>query len=256
MLRSAKELLECVVDGSDGAIGRIHDLYFDDQDWAIRFLVVETGAWLEGRRVLISPVALRESDWEQRRMPASITREQVAKSPAVDSHKPVSRQHEVENLAYYGYPPYWGGSGLWGHGMRPASMLAAEAGAAEPGAAGPERAFADMQARVRRERGDDPHLRSLRAMIRYHVRATDGEIGHVDGMIIDEGHWTIDSLIVNTSDWWLGHQVLVAPKSISDVSWLDATVLLDLDREAVRHAPAYAPRDLADPGTDGTPGRP
>lgn len=241
MLRSVDELLESVVEGSDGPIGRVHDLYFDDEAWTIRFLVVETGEWLGGRKVLISPVAVGEPDWAERRIPVSVTRKQVEKSPEVDCHKPVSRQHEVENFAYYGYPHYWGGPGVWGHGTRPGTMLAGHQGAALPSTAQRETAFIDTQTELHRQRGDDPHLRSVRTMVRYHIHATDGEIGHVDGMIVDDESWTIRSLIVNTSDWWLGHQVLVAPRSISDVSWLNATVSLDLDRDAVQHAPAYDP---------------
>jgi hypothetical protein len=257
MLRSVEQLLQCTVEGTDGAIGRVHDLYFDDQAWTVRFLVVATGDWLEGRQVLISPVAIGDLDWAhsaQRAIPARVTREQVRHSPDVDCHKPVSRQHEVENFAYYGLPPYWGGSGLWGHGMTPAMLLAAPpvspaSGAAALGTAAlgtaagaavsPEAAFVDLEARVRRARGDDPHLRSARALVRYHIQATDGEVGHVDGMLVDDATWTIRHLIVNTSDWWLGHQVLIAPQSISDVSWLEATVSVELSRDAVKHAPVY-----------------
>ena len=241
MLRSINDLHGFVIEGIDGSIGRINDLYFDDRAWTIRFLVVEAGAWLEGRKVLISPVATGEPDWDRRRLPVSVTREQVRKSPDVDCHKPVSRQHEIEHYAYYGYPYYWGGSGIWGDGMRPRMMLAAYGGDKSPEAARQETEFVQAQADERRRRGDDPHLRSSRAMIRYHIHATDGEIGHVDGMIVDDETWTLRYLVVNTSDWWLGHQVLVAPAWISDISWLEATVSVGLSREAIKHAPAYDP---------------
>ncbi len=246
MLQSINDLHGFVVEGIDGSIGRISDLYFDDRAWTIRFLVVETGAWLEGRKVLISPVAIGEPDWDRRRLPVSVTREQVKRSPDVDSHKPISRQHEVEHYAYYGYPYYWGGSGIWGDGMRPRMMLAAYGGAKSTEAARRETDFVQAQADAHRRRGDDPHLRSARAMIRYHIHATDGEIGHVDGMIVDDETWILRYLVVNTSDWWLGHQVLVAPAWISDISWLEATVSVDLSREAVKHAPAYDADALPD----------
>ncbi len=246
MLRSINDLHGLIVEGTDGSIGRINDLYFDDQAWTIRFLVVETGAWLEGRKLLISPMATGEPDWGRRLLPVSVTREQVRGSPNVDSHKPVSRQHEIENYAYYGYPYYWGGSGIWGDGMRPRKMMAAYGGATLPEAERQETEFVQAQADARRQRGDDPHLRSARGMIRYHIHATDGEIGHIDGMIVDDETWTIRYLVVNTSDWWLGHQVLVAPPLISDVSWLEATVSVDLSRGAIKRAPAYDPDALPD----------
>ncbi|MEO8766933.1 MAG: PRC-barrel domain-containing protein, partial [Nitrosospira sp.] len=124
MLRSIKDLEGFAAEATDGLIGHVKDFYFDDEAWTIRFLVVETGAWLEGRKVLISPVAIGVPDWVRRLLPVSVTREQVRKSPDVDSQKPISRQHEVENYAYYGFPYYWGGLGIWGDSMRPEMMLA------------------------------------------------------------------------------------------------------------------------------------
>ena len=247
MLRSVNDLHGVAVEGTDGSIGRINDLYFDDHAWTLRFLVVETGTWLEGRKVLISPIAIgAKPDWGRRLLPVSVTREQVRKSPDIDSHKPVSRQHEMEHYNYYGYPYYWGGSGIWGDGMRPRMMLAAYGGTQSPEAAREEADFVQEQADAHRRRGDDPHLRSARAMIRYHVQASDGEIGHVDGLIVDDETWTVRYLVVNTSDWWLGHQTLVAPSWISDISWLEATVSVDVSREAIKHAPAFDPDALPD----------
>jgi hypothetical protein len=246
MLHSVENLHGFAVEGTDGQIGQIRDAYFDDRAWAIRFLVVETGPWLEGRKVLISPLAIGEIDWTRQVLAASITREQVRRSPDIDTRKPVSRQHEVEQYGYYGYPYYWGGSGLWGDGMRPDRMLATYRGAASQEAAQNESSFVDSQAELHRQRGDDPHLRSFRAMERYHIHATDGEIGHLDGMLFDDESWAIRYVVVNTSDWWLGHKVLVAPTWIADISWLEATVSVDLTRQAVKHAPAYDPDSLPD----------
>ena len=237
MLRSINDLGGLAVEATDGPIGHVKDFYFDDQAWTIRFLVVETGAWLESRKVLISPVAIGEPDWVRRTLPLSVTREQVRKSPDVDSQKPVSRQHEVENYAYYGFPYYWGGLGIWGDSMRPEMMLEAYRGDPSSSAAQRKATLAETQAQIHQQRGDDPHLRSTCTMIRYHIRATDGEIGHVDGMLVDDETWTIRYFVVNTSDWWLGHQVLVTPQWIRDISWLEATVSVDLSREAIKHAP-------------------
>lgn len=246
MLRSDKDLYGLVVEGTDGSIGCISDLLFDDQAWTIRFLMVETDAWLGGRKVLISPIAAGEPDWNRRLLPVSLTREQVRKSPDVDSHKPVSRQHEIEQNTYYGHPYYWGGSGIWGNGMRPGMMLAAYGGATSPEAARRETEFVRTQAAMHRQRGDDLHLRSFRTLIRYHIHASDGEIGHVDGMIVDDATWAVRYLVVNTSDWYIGHQVLVAPEWISDISWLEATVAVDLSREAIKQALVYDPEALPD----------
>ena len=244
MLRSINDLHDLVVEGIDGSIGRINDLYFDDQAWTIRYLVVETGAWLEGRKVLLSPAASGELDWGRRVLPVPLTRARVATSPDVDSRKPVSRQHEIEHAAYYGYPYYWGGSGIWGNGKLPRLMKELYGGVSSREVESRETDFVKAQAQRHRQSGDDPHLRSARAMIRYHIQASDGEIGHVDGLVVDDESWTIRQLVVNTSDWWLGHHVLIAPASISDISWVEATVSVDLSRDAIRHAPAYDPDAL------------
>jgi hypothetical protein len=218
MLRSLNDLHGFAVEGTDGRIGRVEDFYFDDLAWTVRFLVVATGDWLDGRKVLISPIAIGDPDATGRVLPAAITREQVRRSPDIDTRKPVSRQHEVEQ--YGGFKP--------------------------PEITQQERAFVEAQAESHRQRGDDPHLRSGRAVVRYHIHATDGDIGHVDGLIVDDETWAIRYLVVNTSDWWLGHQVLIAPQWIADISWLEATVSVDLTRQAVKHAPAYDPDALPD----------
>jgi hypothetical protein len=90
----------------------------------------------------------------------------------------------------------------------------------------------------RREDGD-PHLRSCKEVMQYHIDAIDGDIGHVQSMLVDEETWAIRYLIVNTSNWWLGHQVLIAPQWIQNVSWPDARVAVDLTRQAVKDAPPY-----------------
>jgi hypothetical protein len=61
MLRTSKDLEECVIGATDGTIGHVKDLYFDGEAWVMRYPVVATGTWLANRNVLISPVAL--SQW-------------------------------------------------------------------------------------------------------------------------------------------------------------------------------------------------
>lgn len=240
MLRSIKDLLGSNVEGLDGTIGEVADLYFDDRTWTVRSVVVRTGDWLAGRRyVLISPISIGADSGRGRSFQTSLSREQVRGSPDVDTRKPVSRQHEVEQYGYYGYPYYWGGSGLWGEGMQPAMMLAAYEGRVSGDIAQRQQAFVDSQSAFHRQRGDDPNLRSCNAVLGYHLRATDGELGHVAGFLLDADTWSLRYLIVNTSDWWFGHDVLIAPRWIDDISWLDATVSVGLSRRAVKDAPPY-----------------
>ena len=247
MLRSMKDLEDYAIRATDGVVGLVKDCYFDDQAWAIRYLVVDTGTWLSSRKVLISPIAIGQPNWAERVLPVAITKEQVKNSPDIDTEKPVSRQHEIRYFGYYGYPYYWGGGGLWASGAYPNMTLPAYAGfdsTPAPSQLEADKGFveaASVQAEQARHRNDDPHLRSCKAVIDNHIQASDGDIGHVQGMLVDEETWAIRYLIVDTSNWWLGHQVLIAPQWIEAVSWADATVTLKLTQQAVRDAPPYDP---------------
>lgn len=247
MLHSLKDFKKCVIGATDGDIGQVKDLYFDDHAWAVRYLVVDTGSWLSGRKVLVSPIALHHPDWPAHRLPALITRDQVRNSPDIDTDKPVSRQHEMQYLGYYGYPTYWGGAGLWGGGMIPMAMAPGYGGLSGGSVAEQDRA-SEQAARAERarHRDDDPHLRSGQAVVGYHIHAPDGEVGHVEGFLIDDETWAVRYLVVNTSNWWLGHQVLIAPEWISAVHWSDETVAIDLNRETVKDAPPYDPSAALD----------
>ena len=114
MIRSVKDLKKLETVAIDGRIGAIADCYFDDERWAIRYVVVDTGKWLPGRQVLISPLSIRHADWNEQRLALSLSRDQVKHSPGIDAHQPVSQRREQEYFDYYGLPYYWGHAGLWG----------------------------------------------------------------------------------------------------------------------------------------------
>ncbi len=86
---------------------------------------------------------------------------------------------------------------------------------------------------------NDCHLRSSNAVIGHHIEATDGEIGHLEDLLIDDHTWAIRYLVVNTSNWWSGRRVLVAPHWVRDVSWSEAKVSVDLTRRTVTDLPLY-----------------
>jgi len=248
MLRSMTDLEDCVIRATDGTIGQVKDLYFDDNAWVIRYLVVETGTWLSSRKVLISPIAAGHPNWTEKVLPVSITKEQVKNSPAIDTDKPVSRQHEMAYMGYYDYPYYWGGIGLWGGVGNPGLLMSGYSGFGTMAKTGtmtsavrPEGEEAHARAEAARHQDDDPHLRSCNAVTSYHIHATDGDIGHVRGLLVDEESWAIRYMIVDTSNWWLGHQVLIAPPWIQALSWLDGKLSVNLTRQAVKDAPPYDP---------------
>ncbi|MEO6986003.1 MAG: PRC-barrel domain-containing protein [Paralcaligenes sp.] len=240
MLRSMKDLEDYAIHATDGVIGHVKDFYFDDEAWVIRYLVVDTGSWLSSRKVLISPISIGDPDWVKKVLPVSITKEQVKNSPPIDTDKPVSRQHEIRYLGYYGYPSYWGGVGLWGGDYYPGMMMTGYGGfVSTPYTADARARETYARADEARHQNDDLHLRSCQAIMGYHIEAADGDIGQVQGLLVDERTWAIRYMIVNTSNWWLGHLVLIVPPWIKRVSWAESIVSVDLTRQAVKDAPPY-----------------
>jgi hypothetical protein len=222
-----KRLQSFVIHATDGELGYVHEIYFDDETWTIRYLTVDTGGWLGGRRVLISPFSIVRTDWDARRLDVALTKKQVEDSPNIDTHRPVSRQHEAAYLGYYGFPYYWGGPFLWGTAYYPSGVAVSETSSAEK--------VAD---RIRKESADS-HLRSTGAVTGYNIEAADGEIGHVDGFVVDDEAWAIRYIEVATRNWWPGKKVLVSPAWMERVSWTNSKVYVGLSREAIKDAPEY-----------------
>jgi hypothetical protein len=175
MIRSTWHMRKFEVVGTDGRVGSVDDFYFDDERWAIRYIVVDTGDWLPGRRALISPISVSRVVWDAQQVRLSISRDQVRDSPGIDAH-----------------------------------------------------------------------LRSAAAVSGYGVRAIDGSLGHIDDFLFDDLSWAVRYLVVDTSDWWFGKHVLVAPQWIDDISWPDRAVSVDMSREALKGAPQYDRREHVD----------
>lgn len=228
MLTNAAHLKGLTIGARDGEIGAVRQFYFDDQTWAVRYLTVDTGSWLGGRTVLISPISIRAVDWDTRRLEVSLTKKQVEDSPDINTHLPVSRQHETEFLMYYGYPSYWDGPYLWGSALFPG-------GPVMPPMPPPDAAMKPVATDPA-----DSHLRSSEEVTGYGIEALDGEIGHVDGFILDDEAWAIRYIEVATRNWWPGKKVLVSPRWIREVSWPDSRVAVSLSRAAIQTAPEYA----------------
>jgi hypothetical protein len=226
MLTGVSHLKGFAIHASDGEIGHLEEFYFDDETWAIRYLIVNTGNWLSGRLVLISPAFLRQTDWDTRLLYLALTREKIKHSPDIDTHKPVSRQHEAEYLDYYGSSYYWGGFYPWGAEPPPSPLLHPPLTAAE-------------KRKVAQREVEDSHLRSTAAVTGYRIEAADGDIGHVKDFIVSPDTWNIRYLEVDTHNWLPGRKVLVSPDWIVNVSWSDSKMETHLSREMIKSAPEY-----------------
>ena len=226
MLSKAKTLTDYKLESLDGEIGKVKEFYFDDRHWTIRYLVADTGNWLAGRQVLISPYALNGVIKSEKHLSVDLTKKQIKDSPSLNSDKPVSSQFEESYYEYYGWPMYWSGPNMWG--TYPYI----------------ERNREKWGKFNRGEKAWDRHLRSTHAVSGYHIQALDGEIGHVEDFIIDDETWAIRYLVVGTRNWWPGKRVLVSPQWIERVSWNESKVFVNLDRETIKQSPEYTAESL------------
>jgi sporulation protein YlmC with PRC-barrel domain len=180
MLHKASKLRGATVQASDGDVGTLQDLYIDDEQWRVRYLVVKT----QGKTVLLSPDTAAAS-WNTAAVPVALTRTEV--------------------------------------GERAPDVLPA-----------------------------DGHLVSTRQLKGCHVRATDGEIGHVDDVLVDEQSWRIRYLVLDTSNWVGGHSVVVSPRVLNGADWPERRVNVDVARDDVRRSPALDSIEVG-PGEDAPP---
>jgi hypothetical protein len=228
MLRIVKELYGAKLGASDGEIGHVKDFYFDDQNWAVRYVVADTGSWLAGRKVLISPHAFGSLHQAGKLLLVNLTRNQIENSPSIESHKPVSRQYEEEYYRYYGWPYYWRGDGLWGVSGFPILELPTEPLPSEPANASGSQS----------ERAD-AHLRSTQAVSGYHLQASDGIIGHVCDFMMDAPSWALRQLVIKTGHRFSGKEVQIPTRAVDRISYPDSTVFVNLTKQAVEQSPAH-----------------
>lgn len=231
MFNSISHLSGSKVTASDGDIGHVKEAFFDDRTWTLRYLVVETGSWLSGREVLISPYSVRQPLGSEKHIHVALTQDKVRNSPGVDTHQPVSRQHEREYLAYYQYPEYWDGGSLWGMGSLPYPVT-------------PVQARVELQAnRTMLERdvkAAEVHLRSSAHVTGYEIQATDDSIGHVQDFVFDDETWAIRYLVVDTRNWWPGgRKVLIGMHWADRIDWATHKVHVRLTREQVKASPVF-----------------
>ncbi|MBU2492621.1 MAG: PRC-barrel domain-containing protein [Bacteroidetes bacterium] len=225
MLHEAKELERLKINARDGNLGYVYDFYFDDLKWITRYLVVDTGNWLTGRRVLISPHSINKPDYDKKELAVNLDKEQIVDSPHISEDEPISQQHQKVLADYYGWPIYWS--------VDPALN-----------------AMGAMEMSKEKNKEGDPHLRSIREVRNYNIEATDGNIGYVENFIIDDENWDIKYLILDTRKWmhWLpgGEYILITPGLIDKIDWAASNVYIKLDKETIKNAPVYETKKQID----------
>lgn len=227
MLWNTSAIKSYAIEAKNGRLGTVSDILFDDTSWVVRWLVVDTGKWLSGRRVLLPLSSLGQPNAAMRELSVKLTMQQVKDSPDAETHLPVSRQMENELFAHYGLDPYWG------TGYSGAIATPFVAPPYYSGSKATDSRLATIQ------KAGLHHLRSIATVVGHHIHASDGEIGHVADFLVDDADWKIRYVVVATSNWWIGKEVLISPRSVSDIDWASRLIYLDANREKVKHSRAY-----------------
>jgi uncharacterized protein YrrD len=230
MLQNIKELYGNRLAATDGDIGHVKDLYFDDKTWVIRYLVADTGSWLTGRLVLLSPHVFAKWDQHENTLHVSLHKKQIENSPSIESHKPVSRQYEAEYYRYYGWPAYWNGGAMRGMGDFPMVL---------PHSKG------EMEDHLLPHQRDDKHLHSTQAVTGYHIQAADDTIGHVSSFLVDNRSWTIRELVVETGHWYSYKEILISPGTIERISYEDSKVFVNLTKADIKRTAENVPATVS-----------
>lgn len=232
MLRSIKQLYGNKLGASDGEIGHVKDFYFEDQNWAVRYVVADTGTWLPGRQVLLSPRSFRRLLQAEKVLRVKLTKKQIEDTPGLESHKPVSRQYEEEYHRYYGWPYYWQGDALWGMSGVPFMEVPSQPRAVEPRFVnGPQ------------PKNADAHLRSTQSVTGYAAQASDGNAGHICDFMMDGSSWQIRELVIKTGHRFSGKEVTIPSSKVSRISYDESTAYLNMTKEDIEqsNSPNLAP---------------
>lgn len=228
MLWDASTIKGYEVEATDGSIGTVSDWLFEDVGWAVRWLVVDVGHWLTGRKVLLPRYVLESPDRSLGHLPVKLTLQQVKDGPEVDMKQPVARQIEANVDTYYRRVAYPIGS----DGPL-VNRLAQPSGETLP--------FGPASDDVEPDAPGDPHLRSIAALTGSHVHATDADIGHIDNFLLEDRNWRIRYLAVDTGNWWPGEKVLISPRSVQQIDWAERSIHVDIDRRKIEGGPRYDP---------------
>lgn len=240
MLLAASDVTGYTIEASDGSLGTVKDLLFDDRSWNVRWLVVNTGNWLSGRKVLIHPSVIGQADDEQQRLPVRLSKAQIENGPDILDVQPVSKQLEEHLYHHYGWDPRWSGQGGPGvdGGVTVATLPPSPAIAG--GAVGEA---AEIGSRLD---DGDPHLLSTAVITGYHIQASDGDVGHVANVLLDDARWEIRYLVIDTKNWGFGRHVLISPYCVREIRSSDKHIRLDISRDQIKASPPWDREEIID----------
>jgi len=216
MLTRASKIRGMTVDGTDGQLGVVSDLYFDAYRWLVDYLVVDVGNWFGEQEALLPPSHIESIDWTTHRIVARTSRVGLRRGPQPATHQTVSRQLEERNAGYVMWPP---------------TAVVVEGTA--PGPLGDPLAMeTDQHGRAL--------LHSAEEVTGYVVEAADGRCGRLLNLLVDDQSWRILSLIIDHQNWLPGEGVRVPVDFVDRFDWLTHTVQMNVIRDRIRSCPVAA----------------
>lgn len=271
MLHKAHTLIGTKIHATDGEMGHIEDFYFDDAKWMVRYMIVRTGSWFSGKRVMLAPSTIRDVIWEKHSIFVNLSQEQITKSPDLNMEMPVTREQEIELVQQLNYPDFWSGTpgpiddaistmgfaatGVAVMGTGPAGSppevpdeIASDIYSTDisnSSMLGPDSsntAEGEVEASVTRAAQAGAmgvQLHEVKRLTGFHVVGNDEPVGKVSDFMIDDESWQIPSLLVDTTAWWPGGEVLVATDLITGITPSHSQVHINATRDQVKGSPEY-----------------
>lgn len=219
-----------VKSNNDETLGRIHDLYLDDETWAIQWIVVETGHWYSSNKVLLDGKYLTDVSPATRTSQVSIGKKDIESAPPAEEHRPVSEQHDnTFHYTAFGYDTmlFPGHAGL----IMPQTLIERTPPSLD------EDSSPEQEAAVSEADYADRHLRSANELIGYIVSATDGTLGPLTDFVINTSRKTITLMALDTSKWLPDRTVVIVPQSIERISWQERKLYVTMDKNAIEQSP-------------------
>jgi sporulation protein YlmC with PRC-barrel domain len=219
--RSLKEIVGYSMQAKDGTKGNVKDFFFDDKEWNVKYVEIDLGIVFSGRKVLIPRVFLSSPDRLSRGFMVELSKSDIENCPLPDEHPLVSQEYEkvlkkyLSQIAIHRDLPCVGSGAIMN------------------------------TPKIRIDESDlESCLRSFNAIIGYHIKAIDGDLGHVCDIIIDDKDWQIVYAVVDTSNWlpW-SKQVIISIRWMEEISYVDKQITVNLHVEDIKSAPEFIPSE-------------
>jgi hypothetical protein len=228
MQRNINSLTGYNMMATDGEIGKVIEFYFDDETWFLRYMILKTGDWLFGRKILISPDALKKTSWNTGLFSVNITKEQIRESPAINTDKPIYRSQEIELYAHYDWEGEWGSRFYEGGSMGKSNPIPVL-----------DRGILSSADKADIYSNDKLHLQNTSKVLGFQILCTDGEFGSLVDFVMDDQTWQILYIVAETGISSDGKKTLIHIKDIQKVQLDQANILVNVTLATLKNGKSF-----------------